>query len=201
MSSQTYLCSRGSVYTSKLNPTISVGMFVLFPPLISPITPIIINGAELTKMDIVLPEVYLNGSKVLYSFGPAWGQITISGEILLGSVNLSEAGFLTSVANGLRIVETYFSLFRASNYGSPIILSALRYAKPVKFFLTSYVRGQVNAEFNTIAFKLSGLVIDRTLKGLQGAALELLDDTLTTAVAGAGSVASQGLSGAVAGIL
>jgi hypothetical protein len=187
MSKKTILCSRGTVYESQFNPQMKDGMFALFPPLISPVTPIIINGAEIQKSDIVAPEVYLGNKKTLFTFGQAWGRVTIQGEILLGSVDFEEAGITTTVANGLRIVETYFSLFRSSVYSRPIILSALRYAKPIKFHLTGYTRGAVNAEFNTIAFNLIGAVVDKQASGIRGAIMDFGSDLGGTELAIGGS--------------
>jgi hypothetical protein len=120
---------------------------------------------------------YLNNEKLFYSYGQAWGEVSLEGEVLLGSSDIGEGGIggaiLDSAGNGLRLVELYFDLFRASSYKLPVILSALRYAKPIKFYLTSYSRGRVNPEFNTVSFALQGVAVEpnnSTLLGRIGSA-------------------------------
>jgi len=169
------LCSRGSYYESNYSPLLKGGMFQLFPLLISPVTPIIITSATVTESDIVSPNAYLDNDKLLHSYGQAWGQVNIEGEILLGSVEFAENGLgaslLNSAFNGLRAIEFYFALNRASISSRPIILSALRYAKPVNFYLTNYKRGRMNVEFNIIGFSLQGWAIGKKSDSLLGTAV------------------------------
>ena len=164
MGSKEILCARGSFYESQTNPDFDAGMFELFPPLESDTTPILINNAIIQKEDIAVPEAYLNNKKLFFNFGQSWGSIKISGEILLGTPDFDTGSFAEeigkSLTNGLRAVESYYSLFRASNHKKPLILSALKYAKPIKFFLIRYRRGKIDAELNIVNFALEGVVID-----------------------------------------
>lgn len=181
MASETLLCSKGTVYSSNPDQLIKSGMFAMFPPLISKDTPIIINGAALSQSDITLAESYLNNHKLFFNFGQAWGTVNITGEVLLGSTDFDtdniSGELITSALNGLRVVETYFSLFRSSVYGAPIILSALRYAKPIKFYLTEYNRGAVNPELNVIGFSLRGVVVDNASNSILDSVIENVSDT------------------------
>jgi len=190
MPSGTIFCSRGTFYESQFNPLIKAGMFALFPPLISPVNPVIFTSATILKKDISAPMAYLNNEKLFYSFGQAWAHINLEGEILLGSAEFGEDGIgaaiVTAAASGLRIVETYFDIFRASVHKRPIILSSMRYAKPVKFFLTHYTRGRMNNQYNTVGFSLQGAVIDKN----EG----LLQSLLDTATGAAGEIGGDILS-------
>ena len=172
MASKTLFCSRGAYYRSSYSPISQSGMFQLFPPLVSPVTPVIFTSSTVVRRDIASPIAYLDNEKLFYSYGQAWGEVNITGEVLLGNSEFGEEGvgnsIINSAANGLRLVELYFDLFRASTYGQPIILSALRYAKPVKFYLTSYTRGAVNPEYNTVAFSLQGAAIEKSNNSLGG---------------------------------
>ena len=165
-------CSRGSYYESQYLPTLKGGMYQLFPLLISPVTPIIITSATVTEKDIATPNAYLNNDKLFHSYGQAWGEVTIEGEILLGSVEFAEesigSSLLNSAANGLRAIELYFALNRASVSKRPITLSSLRYAKPINFFLTDYSRGRMNVEFNIVSFSMRGHAISKSADSLVG---------------------------------
>jgi hypothetical protein len=200
MPSKSIFCARGNFYESQFNPLIKGGMFVLSPVLLSPVNPVLIQSAVVDRKDIYSAKAYLNNEKLFFSFGQAWGTIKISGEILLGPTDFLEGNqggvvnaVTQSVANGLRVVETYFDTFRASVYQRPIILSSLRYAKPVKFFLTTYQRGRVNINFNTVGFSFGGVIID-TNKGF-------IQDAFDQVVGAGAAGVSEGISGAVGGIL
>jgi hypothetical protein len=170
------LCSRGAFYESNSNPTLNVGMYQLFPPLVSPVTPVFFTSVTVQEADISNPNAYLNNDKIFHSFGKAWGEVNIEGEILLGNVELDDnttgGNILTGGLNGLRLVEFYFSTFRASTFKRPIILSSLRYAKPIKFFLTHYTRGRANPEFNIVSFGLRGSMVVSNANSAVGAAVE-----------------------------
>ena len=167
------LCSRGSYYESKSSPFLKGGMFQLFPPLISPVTPVIITSGIVEEKDIYAANAYLDNEKLFHNFGQAWGTVAIDGEILLGSAEFAEEGLISgitnTVANGLRAVELYVSLNRASVARRPVILSALRYAKPVQFFLTHYIRGRMNIEFNIVSFSIRGIAVSKSADNLVGA--------------------------------
>jgi hypothetical protein len=160
------------------------------------VNPVLLQSARVDRKDISSANAYLNNEKLFYSFGQAWGNINISGEVLLGPVCLGDAGPLEalslSVGNGLRIVEMYFDTFRASKHKRPITLSSLRYAKPVQFYLTNYTRGTVNLEYNTVGFNLQGFVIDKDKGFLE----DVLDQLTGAASAGIGEV-TQGVIGGI----
>jgi hypothetical protein len=185
--SKNFFCSRGCVYETNFNAYFNRGAFLLSPPMYSPKTPILIRQVSVQKKDIVDPMSMLNNKKLLFTFGQAWGQIVIQGTVLLGCTDIEDkdggtqsvgeeiaeraigavAGAVTGVVgDGLRLVESYFDAYRASKYAKPLNLSALRYSKTLKFFLTEYNRGKFDANLNTVDFTFKGLVFDRQAEGL-----------------------------------
>lgn len=181
MASKTLFCSRGCVYETNFNAYFNRGMYLLSPPMYSPKTPILIKQVIVQKSDITQPMSLLNNKKLLFTYGQAWGKITIQGTVLLGCVDSDDkdtalggsagdiaekavggiTGAITGVVgDGVRLIESYFDSFRVSNYQKPINMSAMKMARTVKFFLTDYTRGTLNAELNTLDFTFSGLVLD-----------------------------------------
>lgn len=126
------------------------GFFELSPGLTgSPDNPILINGIEGSDNDLVSPVVTLNRSKILYNFGEDFGQIGISGTILLG-----QAG---KPGDAFQQVLSYFKQHRTSTSSSTISVSAPG-GDAFKLFLVGLSFSVPDQEFHIQRFTLNGLI-------------------------------------------
>ena len=130
-----------------------MGFYRLNPPLTggSKETPILIMGAELTETDITQQIVTLDNTKLIYTFGSDFGQVSVTCAALLGS-----AGKATG-QNFAAILE-YFATNRVNTLKRPISVSVPG-NKAYKWYLKNMAIGQADPQFHIQYIMLSGPVV------------------------------------------
>jgi len=108
---------------------------------------VLITGMPLEDSDIILRQQTINGNRILYSMGPAFGEIAITGELLLGPAGESKGEILDALIR-------WFEANRVSAKKGPISISAGQTG--YKFFMYRLALGQADPEFNTQTFILQG---------------------------------------------
>lgn len=144
-----YFASRGCVY--KVNNGSSSKAFIDLNPALkgSADSPIIFESSSITQKDLVVPKPTLGNTKVLYSFGEDFGDVTVNGVLLLG-----ESG---KAANGFSPVTNYFRANRTSTKKTPIEVSVGGQA--FSFYLTTLAVGALDPQFNIQRFALAGVQV------------------------------------------
>mgnify|MGYP001461555970 CR=1 FL=1 len=122
--------------------------------------PVYLTSIDVSDYDITGKVVCLNDKRVLYEFGKGFGQIAISGEILIGTPAES-----THTHGKLKPIIKFFNSKRVSAPGgkAPLTISAGKLGGKFKFYLTTFSFGQIRPEIGLINFQLSGDLIDMTL--------------------------------------
>lgn len=135
----------------------------------SPQSPILINGVQFKDSDIVGRMPCLNNYKVYYSFGQNFGDISISGEVLLGPLG----GIKTDGVNRLR---DFFAMYRVSVYNKPIVVHIVD--KAYLMYLEGLQILPIDREFHILPFMLFGTMLDisRTASGLLNPSSVVLSD-------------------------
>jgi len=150
----TFFPARGCVYIPPSSGgQAGVGFYRLNPPLTggSKETPILIMGAELTETDITQQIVTLDNTKLIYTFGSDFGQVSVTCAALLGS-----AGKATG-QNFAAILE-YFATNRVNTLKRPISVSVPG-NKAYKWYLKNMAIGQADPQFHIQYIMLSGPVV------------------------------------------
>jgi len=114
-------------------------------------TPVLIMGIEISQTDIVSAVSCLNNIKVFYTFGQAFGNVVIRGEMLLGPLGSIQS-------DGVRILNDYFHSQRVSNLKKATTFSVAQTA--YKMYMTGLMIGNVDVEFHVLPFVISGVLID-----------------------------------------
>ena len=110
-------------------------------------SPILILGADLKDSDIVLPVSTLNGIKIIYTFGEAWGDATILGLALLGSGDSS-----------LKRLTSWFKGKRSSAGESAQTVNLSTPGGPYKLYIHAFGLAQPDEKFNTQPFMIYGKI-------------------------------------------
>lgn len=111
---------------------------------------LLIMSVSPQKSDVVAPIITLENTRILYSFGANFGNITISGMILLGKSG--------SPGQSLKTVVDFFESKRVSKSTSPISVTGPSTAW--KVFLTGLNIGEADSVNNTQSFALTGIIAE-----------------------------------------
>lgn len=151
-------CPRGSVLTSEPSENGGAGFYRLdgFP---SGENGILLYSCSPTESDIHTPMVTLEGKKILYKFGKAFGNFSISGELLLGAAGSDGSGVSGSA---LADLTSYFEKHRLSNKDDPTILTAAGGDTKYYLYLIGLQIFDMNTEFHTMPFTITALIADPT---------------------------------------
>lgn len=149
------LSAKGTIYS--IFPSFGkrpVGYFLMLPlPVqaanIIPLEQILINDVIVNRGDMYSAVSCLNNEKLIYNFGKAFGDITISGTILMGSM---------SIGIDERALHLYFDTYRMSSLKKP--LKVLAGITLYQFYLTGMGIGTTDPEYHTRDFTFTGVVID-----------------------------------------
>lgn len=144
---------RGNVY--KVNPVENAGEvgFFFIPTLRAKKgqgDALLIMSVSPSKSDVVAPVVTLENTRILYSFGANFGNITISGMILLGKSG--------TPGESLKTLIDFFEQNRVSKKPEAIAVSGPRTSW--KVFLTGLNVGEADASNNTQSFSLIGVIAE-----------------------------------------
>jgi hypothetical protein len=142
---------RGSVY--KVNPTEDDGESGFFEieglsPKKGPGDALLINSVNPQESDIVLPIVTLENTGILYSFGSNFGDISISGMVLLG-----KAG---APGESLQTLIDFFDSNRVSKKPEPTTVTGPSSAWNV--FLIGLAIGEADSSINAQSFSFTGKI-------------------------------------------
>jgi len=114
-------------------------------------TPILIMGISLDQADIVSAVSCLGNIKVFYTFGQAFGNVHIRGEMLLGPLGNIQS-------DGVRLLSDYFDQQRVSNLKRATTFSIAKTA--YQMYLTGLTIGDIDVQFHVLPFMLTGTLID-----------------------------------------
>ena len=112
---------------------------------------VLLQGVDYMDTDIIAPVVTLENTKILYTFGSNFGNISIIGEILVGP-----AGWLTT---GSRDVQNYFNEKRVSKKKEPVTLS-MNGSKYLSVFLQGLRIGTMSPDTHVQPFAFIGIVAE-----------------------------------------
>lgn len=176
------LSARGTFYLVKLAATYGPGIYSI-DELTREVTapgdnafrrpgestsPILLTSVEFNQVDITSQVPCLNNVKVFYSFGQNFGQVVISGEVLLGPLgDMSYAGVDRLVS--------FFWRNRVSVKRKPVAVSVANNSYFV--YLTGLRIGQVNPDFHIMPFVMFGTLLDITRE--QSSAVNVRGEVMT----------------------
>jgi hypothetical protein len=109
---------------------------------------LLIMSVSPTEGDVVAPVITLENTRILYSFGAKFGNITISGMILLGKSG--EPG------KSLKQLVDFFEERRVSKNKVPITVTGP--STGWKVFLTGLDIGEADSVNNSQPFSLTGII-------------------------------------------
>jgi hypothetical protein len=110
---------------------------------------ITIDDIQPVEQDIATPIVAVDDHRALYKFGKNFGTIQVHGTIYMGSIEKSE--------NIIQKVTKAFDKLRLSSKSKPVNVSIAKGYK-CKAYFTQMTFGQADANYNKIAYMLSGLI-------------------------------------------
>lgn len=111
---------------------------------------LLIMSVSPSKSDVVAPVITLENTRILYSFGANFGNITISGMILLGKSG--------TPGQSLKTLVDFFESNRVSKKASPINVSGP--STGWKVFLTGLGISEADSVNNTQSFALTGIIAE-----------------------------------------
>ena len=111
---------------------------------------VLIDSANVKDMDLVSPVSGLGNSKIIYVFGTAVSDVTISGRVLLGPSG--------KASDGISKVKSYFESNRVFKSRKGVNLSVPGAAYRIQ--LVGFALGQPDAQYNIQQFVISGLLAD-----------------------------------------
>lgn len=115
--------------------------------------PILITGVDVRDLDIVMPVVTLENSKILYTFGSNFGELTVNGSILMGK----GGGNVMSLS--LNTVIQFFQKNRSSQPNSKAV-TVTGPGKAWNVFFTGLIILNADPQFNIQPFSLVGNVAE-----------------------------------------
>lgn len=144
---------RGNVY--RVNPVGGSGNigFYYIPELQAKKGPgdaLLIMSVSPQKSDVVAPIITLENTRILYSFGANFGNITISGMLLLGKSG--------TPGQSLKTLVDFFDSKRVSKSSGPINVAGPSTAW--KVFLTGLNIGEADSVTNSQSFALTGIIAE-----------------------------------------
>jgi len=116
-------------------------------------TPVLFTGVQIGQHDITSRVLCMNNVKVLYSFGQNYGDVAITGEILLGNYG--------DKFNSEQMVSKFVDFFwknRVSNLLYPVTVSAVK--EKYLVYLEGMDFGAIDPQFHILPFVLHGTLID-----------------------------------------
>ena len=148
--SQIFASCRGAVYTSGSGG--GGGWYKLEGLSSSSVTtPILLQGAQLTDSDQVLPVSALGNVKILYPFGQNFGDVQVTGNVLVGPVAGGGAAFNT--------VVQFFQNNRVTQRLSPVSLS-IPGGKAYKIYIVGLGLSEPDAQYHIQPFLIHGMLAD-----------------------------------------
>ena len=163
--SSVILSARGAFYLVKLSAKYGPGVYAIdeltrevtapgdasFTRIGATTSPILLTSIEFNQTDITSQIPCLDNAKVFYSFGQNFGQVAITGEVLLGP--LGDINY-----DGVNRLLSFFWKYRVSVHNQPISVSVAN--NPYFVYLTGLKIGQVNADFHILPFAMFGTLLD-----------------------------------------
>lgn len=110
---------------------------------------VLITGIDLNAEDIIQRQQSINGLRILYTAGPAFGELGIAGEVLLGPSGEGSSSRSSAIIN-------WFNANRVSASDTPVNVSLGQASE--KVFLHRLTITQANPELNTQSFFMQGSV-------------------------------------------
>lgn len=126
---------------------------VTLPTSSNAVPPVLLTGMEFNQIDIISEVPCLNNVKVFYTFGQNFGQIRITGEVLLGPLGNTQQHNL-----GFKLLHDFFNQFRVSNYRLPISVSVANESFFV--YLKGLGIGQIDPVYHILPFVMFGTLLD-----------------------------------------
>jgi len=145
--SQIFAGCRGAVYTP-LNAG-GGGWYKLDGLTSTPTSPVLIQGAQLTDSDLVLPVTALGNIKILYAFGQRFGDVQIIGNVLAGPVAGDGAVF--------NVVYQFFQDHRVTKLKDSVKLS-IPGGKAYKIYIVGLGLAEPDPQYHVQPFLLHGMV-------------------------------------------
>lgn len=144
---QIFIPAKGCVYVPVSNG--GSGFYALNPSLDGEANaPIIINGTDTADSDSIFPVATLDSKKFVFVMGEDFGNLSITGMVLLGKSDQGGASF--------RKVVDYFASNRVGVRETPLTLS-MPGRTSIKFMLHSLAVAQADPQFNIQYFQLRGI--------------------------------------------
>lgn len=147
-----WLSSRGAIYHHSLDS--KGGKYQLKPELFKkdpPTTAVLFTGYTLTESEIVAKNACLNDQRVMYTFGKGFGDLSVSGEILMGapsSKSTAEADLLSFYEDN-RV---------SSKKKETLTLSVASKSELIPFYLVGVSILQYNVPLEILSFRLIGVL-------------------------------------------
>lgn len=116
--------------------------------------PILLTAVTLGQRDIVGQAACLENQKVFYTFGQNFGNIQITGEILLGALADAKAQ-----DEGIQTLREFFANYRVSVFKKPVAVTISR-NEAVFAYLVGLDIGNLDSEFNILPFTFHGVLLD-----------------------------------------
>jgi hypothetical protein len=113
---------------------------------------VLLGSVPLSETDIIIRRQTINGSRILYVLGKAFGETIVQGELLLGAVSDKAS------SERLGLLLDWFNTYRVSNFKNSLGLSIGK--RGYRFFVHQLVLGNVNVEFNTQPFAIRGSIAE-----------------------------------------
>ena len=115
--------------------------------------PVLFTGCQISQQDVVGRTLCMENIKILYSFGRNFGDVAITGEILLG--NFDDASKAqTTVKNFCDFFWTY----RVSNYLKPVTVALLK--ETFLVYLEGLSIGTIDPQTHIMPFMMHGTLLD-----------------------------------------
>lgn len=119
----------------------------------SNLAPVLFTGLRVSERDIFGAVSCLNNVKVFYTFGQNFGDVTISGEILLGNFDDRE-----TAASTVASLADFFWKYRVSNRKYPVTVSAL--SEKFLVYLVGMDFLDISLDTHILPFILHGVLLD-----------------------------------------
>lgn len=109
---------------------------------------VLLNAVMIDDQDLILPQTTINGRKILYTAGTAFGNVQIAGEVLGGPVSNGYMG------DDLGRVVDWFEQNRVGRSQSPVNVSVG--SKGYKVYIHGLSIGENDPELNIHRFVVVG---------------------------------------------
>ena len=115
--------------------------------------PVLFTGVQISQQDVVGRTLCMDNIKILYSFGRNFGDVAITGEILLG--NFDDA---SKAQTTIKNFSDFFWQYRVSNYLLPVTVSLLKETYLV--YLEGLSIGAIDPQTHIMPFMMHGTLLD-----------------------------------------